>query len=755
MKKLLRNMLALLVSLALSATLVMVGSVESWAETGVNLSGTSFSFTDIRTGKIETFNANDGKVNLIVYGGIGSCFNTGTTIETINQLAKKVDSSKISIYLIDIKDNSNTTIKNFLANKNISSNIKVCSLNESVGGSKFRSLQNKCKTYYGIGGFVMPFLLYKNSSGLIYNYSTNVAAGSDIKSNLAKVGIEVNSISDGNISNYVMNVTYGQTEARGMLSMVNSFRTGSEAWYYNSENAKINLSGLSTLTYDYDLEKVAMLRAAEIAYYYSHTRPNGMDCITAYGEKGYSSSAFGENIAYGFDSASSVFDAWKESNEDYNGQGHRRNMLSSSYSTIAVGHVVYEGVHYWVQEFGNRKQNVSATGANNGSASVTIQVNSNVQKNNFSSGYNANGNNCTIWDHSGYESLAVEVENKTAYSHTIREDWQCHDCYGRGTSTKTEPHTYSESKVVKEPTATTKGQKQLICSKCKYSVLEDIPALGNTPSNPTVSPSPVNPINPVGPSTPVKPTIVDPGQTSSVRGFVSRLYSLVLGREADMLGLLDWTNRLLIGEITGAEAARGFFMSDEMTNRGLSNEEFVKICYKTMLSREADQGGLNDWVGKLNNGVSRLRVLAGFTDSAEFGNICSQSGITRGELTSTLGIDRSGAENFVARCYTKALGRDAEAAGLNDWTNRIVNREWTAEDVATTGFFCSQEFANKNTSNEEYVAILYRTFLGREYDQAGFDDWVGQLRAGVDRNDVLHGFSRSAEFANIMAQYGL
>ncbi|MBO5468839.1 MAG: DUF4214 domain-containing protein, partial [Lachnospiraceae bacterium] len=50
---------------------------------------------------------------------------------------------------------------------------------------------------------------------------------------------------------------------------------------------------------------------------------------------------------------------------------------------------------------------------------------------------------------------------------------------------------------------------------------------------------------------------------------------------------------------------------------------------------------------------------------------------------------------------------------------------------------------------------LYRTFLGREYDQQGLDAWVAQLNRGVSRQEVLYGFSRSPEFARIMAQFGL
>jgi len=114
-----------------------------------------------------------------------------------------------------------------------------------------------------------------------------------------------------------------------------------------------------------------------------------------------------------------------------------------------------------------------------------------------------------------------------------------------------------------------------------------------------------------------------------------------------------------------------------------------------------------------------------------------------------------GIRQFVDRCYTKVLGRDAEKTGAEDWTNKIANGEWAAGDVAKTGFLCSQEYLNKNTDNETFVETLYQTFMDRASDAAGKADWVGRLKAGATRTEVIDGFANSAEFANILASYGL
>ena len=172
-------------------------------------------------------------------------------------------------------------------------------------------------------------------------------------------------------------VEFGQSEARSMLGMVNAFRKGDDAWAWNSSNTeKERYNGLRDLSYDYNLELVAMIRAAEIAVSFSHTRPNGQDCFTAGGwGSGYNvyGSTAGENIAAGYGSAASAFVGWQETDYYYSGQGHRRNMLSSGYTAIGIGHVQVNGVDYWVQEFGNRGGS-SASEALDGYYGVDVEI---------------------------------------------------------------------------------------------------------------------------------------------------------------------------------------------------------------------------------------------------------------------------------------------------------------------------------------------------------------------------------------------
>lgn len=76
----------------------------------------------------------------------------------------------------------------------------------------------------------------------------------------------------------------------------------------------------------------------------------------------------------------------------------------------------------------------------------------------------------------------------------------------------------------------------------------------------------------------------------------------------------------------------------------------------------------------------------------------------------------------------------------------------TSSDV-DCGFVFSQEFLNKNTTNEKYLTILYKAFFNREPDQAGWEIWLAELNAGKDRGEVLDGFIYSLVFFDLCDKY--
>ncbi len=113
-----------------------------------------------------------------------------------------------------------------------------------------------------------------------------------------------------------------------------------------------------------------------------------------------------------------------------------------------------------------------------------------------------------------------------------------------------------------------------------------------------------------------------------------------------------------------------------------------------------------------------------------------------------------GLEGFVTRLYRIVLGRDPEQAGYDDWCNRLRTQQETARQVVG-GFIYSREFESKNVPDAEFVAILYRTLLNREPEQLGFDYWMNKLAAGAGRDAVFEGVANSQEFDSIKTYYAV
>ena len=103
--------------------------------------------------------------------------------------------------------------------------------------------------------------------------------------------------------------------------------------------------GLKALTMTEDLTEAAMKRAAEISVLFSHQRPNGLSCFSAFDYGSYG----GENIAAGYETPELVMDGWM------NSPGHRANILNGDYTQIGIGvFLCDEGWYFhWVQVFGS------------------------------------------------------------------------------------------------------------------------------------------------------------------------------------------------------------------------------------------------------------------------------------------------------------------------------------------------------------------------------------------------------------------
>lgn len=129
----------------------------------------------------------------------------------------------------------------------------------------------------------------------------------------------------------------------------------------NKERAEV---GLVPLVLDPKLTDAAMQRAAELALYYDHTRPDGGSCFEVISTDRLGD--MGENIAMGQTSAAQVMDGWFYSERelyrngvtDFPKVGHYLNIINEGYQCIGIGCFYKDGRYFWAQEFSSSPDGV-------------------------------------------------------------------------------------------------------------------------------------------------------------------------------------------------------------------------------------------------------------------------------------------------------------------------------------------------------------------------------------------------------------
>ncbi len=295
-----------------------------------------------------------------------------------------------------------------------------------------------------------------------------------------------------------------------------------------------------------------------------------------------------------------------------------------------------------------------------------------------------------------------------------------HICSVCGDKTDVTAHSFDEGVITSESTEKTEGVLTYTCKVCGYEKTESIPVLT---------------------------------KEEAVVSFVDRLYKNILGRIPDENKASHIDN--LENGVSATEVAYDFVFSPEFIELDVTNEERVTIMYNTFLNRDPDPEGLATWTRVLDEGDSIGHIFIGFTQSNEFGEICDEYGIEQGTMDyADLPDENKELIAFIARLYTKALGRGYDIDGLNSHKNGYINDRDLYK--LAFDFIFSPEYLEKNLSDEDFVENMYEVFFDRSSDPAGKADWLDRMaNQGYTREDVLAGFVGSQECADMVAGFGI
>lgn len=126
---------------------------------------------------------------------------------------------------------------------------------------------------------------------------------------------------------------------------------------------------------------------------------------------------------------------------------------------------------------------------------------------------------------------------------------------------------------------------------------------------------------------------------------------------------------------------------------------------------------------KIRNGASPERAVADLANAPAF----------------------AGKRPAVVRLYVAYFKRLPDLGGLNYWVGKLNGG--MKLDKVSASFATSNEFKTKygNTTNEQFVKLVYVNVFNRQPDAGGLAYWVNKLDQGLSRGSVLTSFSESSE----------
>jgi TorA maturation chaperone TorD len=164
---------------------------------------------------------------------------------------------------------------------------------------------------------------------------------------------------------------------------------------------------------------------------------------------------------------------------------------------------------------------------------------------------------------------------------------------------------------------------------------------------------------------------------------IRRAYEDILNREPDTVGLRDYRTKMIDEGWTEQDVRAALRKSAEHAKVSqASADRIVRRAYQDILGREPDYNGLVDYRNEvMDHGWDEHDVREALKRSAEYRQ---RNAITRQQ-----------AEEIVTRAYRGVLGRDPDAGGLGDYSQRVMRDHWSEADVAKS-LRNSEEYRSKH-----------------------------------------------------------
>jgi hypothetical protein len=148
--------------------------------------------------------------------------------------------------------------------------------------------------------------------------------------------------------------------------------------------------------------------------------------------------------------------------------------------------------------------------------------------------------------------------------------------------------------------------------------------------------------------------------------------------------------------------------------------DLVQAFYQHFLHRQADPGGLQNFVNDLGSGTTEEQVQETIVTSPEYFQLHGS--------TNT---------GFVTALYLDVLNRQPDAGGLAHYVSALMNGD--SRGAVAAAFFTSSEYLS------DLVAADYLTYLGRAEDPTGATGFLLALQSGATDQALVAAILGSAE----------
>ncbi|MBI5674697.1 MAG: DUF4214 domain-containing protein, partial [Nitrospirae bacterium] len=258
---------------------------------------------------------------------------------------------------------------------------------------------------------------------------------------------------------------------------------------------------------------------------------------------------------------------------------------------------------------------------------------------------------------------------------------------------------------------------------------------------------------------PVSTTVTITDEDVLIMDLVTWYYESILNRLPEPGGAEGWTAEIQRIDALGIDIKEGFialgklfFNSAEYINMNTTDDEYITDLYETFLGRTPSQSEVDYWAGELSGGLTRNLLMNYFIFSQEFMQY----------MTDYFGDTSVRPEyNLVNDLFRGFLSRLPDDGGFNYWLAQMQTAQCNgnAQEIRdlilqmALLFLNSQEYANRNTSNSEYIEDLYNGILRRGAELSGYLFWLEQLNNGTyTRETLLTAFVNSTEFQTRVQQ---